>query len=75
MPSVLAAKNKCLAQSTKSRTGGEATKERETDWISGVPLNDLGSCAYPMKSTIKIRFTEPQIALVMRAHPDCNLTA
>lgn len=26
-----------------------------------------------MKSTIKIRFTEPQIALVMRAHPDCNL--
>ena len=25
-----------------------------------------------MKSTI-IRFTEPQIALVMRAHPDCNL--
>jgi hypothetical protein len=27
----------------------------------------------PMKSTIKIRFTEPQIALVMRAHPNCNL--
>jgi hypothetical protein len=26
-----------------------------------------------MKSTIKIRFTEPQIALVMPAHPDCNL--
>jgi hypothetical protein len=26
-----------------------------------------------MKPTIKIRFTEPQIALVMRAHPDCNL--
>jgi hypothetical protein len=26
-----------------------------------------------MKSTIKIRFTEPQIALVMRAHPHCNL--
>ena len=26
-----------------------------------------------MKSTIKIRFTEPQIALVMRAHPNCNL--
>ena len=43
MPSVLAAKNKCLAQSTKSRTGGEATKERETDWISDVPLNDLGN--------------------------------
>jgi hypothetical protein len=26
-----------------------------------------------MKPTIKIRFTEPQIALLMRAHPDCNL--
>jgi hypothetical protein len=26
-----------------------------------------------MRSTIKIRFTESQIALVMRAHPDCNL--
>jgi hypothetical protein len=27
----------------------------------------------PMQPTIKIRFTEPQIALVMRAHPTCNL--
>jgi hypothetical protein len=26
-----------------------------------------------MKSTTKIRFTEPQIALVMHAHPNCNL--
>jgi hypothetical protein len=26
-----------------------------------------------MKPAIKIRFTEPQIALVMRAHPNCNL--
>jgi hypothetical protein len=26
-----------------------------------------------MKPTIKIRFTEPQIALVTRAHPNCNL--
>jgi hypothetical protein len=26
-----------------------------------------------MKRTIKIRFTEPQIALLMRAHPNCNL--
>ena len=26
-----------------------------------------------MTQTIKIRFTEPQIALVMRAHPNCNL--
>jgi hypothetical protein len=39
----MAAKNKCLAQRDKSRTGGEATKERETDWISDVPLNDLGN--------------------------------
>src|SRR5262249_46413491 len=27
----------------------------------------------PMKPTTKIRFTEPQIALVMCAHPSCNL--
>jgi hypothetical protein len=26
-----------------------------------------------MKPTIKIRFTEPQIAFVIRAHPNCNL--
>jgi hypothetical protein len=26
-----------------------------------------------MNPTIKIRFTEPQIALVLRAHPNCNL--
>ena len=26
-----------------------------------------------MKPTTKIRFTEPQIALVVRAHPNCNL--
>jgi hypothetical protein len=26
-----------------------------------------------MKPTTKIRFTEPQIALVMRANPHCNL--
>src|SRR5262245_10147934 len=26
-----------------------------------------------MKLTTKIRFTEPQIALLMRAHPNCNL--
>jgi hypothetical protein len=26
-----------------------------------------------MKPTTKIRFTEPQIALVIRAHPNCNL--
>jgi len=26
-----------------------------------------------MKPTTKIRFTEPQIALLKRAHPNCNL--
>jgi hypothetical protein len=26
-----------------------------------------------MKLTTKVRFTEPQIALVMRGHPNCNL--
>jgi hypothetical protein len=26
-----------------------------------------------MKPTAKIRFTEPQIELVIRAHPNCNL--
>src|SRR5262249_3091841 len=26
-----------------------------------------------MKPTTKIRFTEPQITFVMRAHPNCNL--
>src|SRR6516162_414419 len=26
-----------------------------------------------MTRTTKIRFTEPQIALLMRAHPNCNL--
>jgi hypothetical protein len=26
-----------------------------------------------MKPTTKIKFTEPQIALVMRAYPNCNL--
>ena len=26
-----------------------------------------------MSPTIRVRFTEPQIALVMRAHPNCNL--
>ena len=33
----------------------------------------LHSLSAAMKWTTKIRFTEPQIALVMRAHPNCNL--
>jgi hypothetical protein len=59
---VLAAKNKCLAPNNRSRTGGEATKKHELGWMS-----------IPMKPTTKIRFTEPQIALLMHAHPNCNL--
>ena len=62
---VLAATNKCLARNNKSRAGGESTKKRET--ASADPL----MC--PMKPTTKIRFTEPQIELVMRAHPNSNL--
>jgi hypothetical protein len=55
-----------LAKSNKSCTGGEAIKKRETA-TNPDPL----TC--PMKPTTKIRFTEPQIALVMRARPNCNL--
>jgi hypothetical protein len=33
----------------------------------------VGNEQVNLKPTIKIRFTEPQIALVMRAHPNCNL--
>ena len=48
----------------KSRTGRKATKKREAN---------LGPLMCPTKPTTKIRFTEPQIALVMRAYPNCNL--
>jgi hypothetical protein len=61
----VAATNKCLAKSNKSCTEDEATKECEA-------ANHLDQLS-PMKPTIKIRFTEPQIALVMHAHPNCNL--
>ena len=37
----MAAKNKCLAHSNKTRTEGEATKERETGRISDVLLNEF----------------------------------
>src|SRR5262245_13372328 len=33
----------------------------------------LHSLSPAMRSTTKIRFTEPQIALVIRANPNCNL--
>jgi hypothetical protein len=55
-----------LAQNNKSRTEGETTKKRETA-ANADPL------LCPMKPTTKIRFTEPQIALVIRAYPTSNL--
>jgi hypothetical protein len=55
-----------LARNNKSRTEGEATKKRET-------ATNADPLMCPMKPTTKIRFTEPQIALVMGAHPNCNL--
>jgi hypothetical protein len=61
----MAATNKCLAQSNKSPDRGNATKKRE--------IRRPSLIRDPMKSTIKIRFTEPQIALAMRAYPNCNL--
>jgi hypothetical protein len=33
----MAATNKCLAESNKSRRGSETTKKRETGWISDAP--------------------------------------
>jgi hypothetical protein len=53
-----------LAKSNKSCARREATKERE---------NTEPTLVRPMKWTTKIRFTKPQIAFVMRAHPNCNL--
>jgi hypothetical protein len=40
-----------------------------TSTLSPVVRNEL----VPLKPTTKIRFTEPQIALVLRAYPNCNL--
>src|SRR5262249_53671028 len=66
LPNTMAATNKYLAQSNKSCTGGESTKKRET-------ATNADPLLCPMKPTTKIRFTESQIALVMRAYPNCNL--
>jgi hypothetical protein len=63
----MAAVNKCLALDDKSSAGREATNKRDTR-PDLIPLE-----MRPMKPTNKIRFTEPQIALVMRAHPNSNL--
>jgi hypothetical protein len=40
------------------------------NFLHPLPTKEI---SIPMKSTIKIRFTEPQIALVMRARSNCNL--
>jgi hypothetical protein len=63
----MAAMNKCLALGDKSSAGREATNKRDTR-PAPIPLE---MC--PMKPIIKMSFTEAQIALVMRAHPNCNL--
>ena len=60
----MAATNKSLAHKNKSCRGGKTTKKREVRQPALIR---------PMKPMTKIRFTEPQIALVMRAHPNCNL--
>src|SRR5262249_34876182 len=57
---------------------------RAADWLcnghrqtlKGKRLSPGMTCclsACPMTQTTKIRFTEQQIALLMRAHPNCNL--
>ena len=62
----MAETNKFLAKNSNSCTGSESTKKRET-------LTNADPLMCPMKPTTKIRFTEPQIALVLRAYPHCNL--
>jgi hypothetical protein len=42
------------------------------DWLAR-ERQLLHSLILPMKPTIKIRFTEPQITLLRHAHPNCNL--
>jgi hypothetical protein len=60
----MAAMNKCLALGDKSSPGREATNKRDTR----PALIPLEMCL--MKPTFKIRFTEPQIALVLHVHAD-----
>jgi hypothetical protein len=64
---IMAGTNKFLAKNNKSGKGAAATKKRSN------PATNLDPLMCPMKPTIKIRFTEPQITLVMRAHPNWNL--
>ena len=47
------------------------TKVSAGDGLQGATNLHPQMC--PTKPTTKIRFTEPQIAFVMRAHPNCNL--
>jgi hypothetical protein len=62
-PALMAATNKCLVLSNKSGPGDERPRSMKTQ----------PTLVSSRKPTIKIRFTEPQIALVMHAHPNCNL--
>jgi hypothetical protein len=61
----MAATNKCLAQINKSRTRGKATKEREI-WQPTLTANVSD------ETDDNYHFTELQIALVMRAQPNCH---
>jgi hypothetical protein len=65
--------NKYLAQSNKSKHGRGTTKKLRDARSATLPLYEFRKWACPMKPTTKIRFTEPQIALLMRAYPNCNL--
>jgi hypothetical protein len=75
-PAIMAATNKSLARNNKSLGRGKATNnqtlisQRRVEGTAGLPQNEFHSL---IKPTTTIRFTESQIALVMRAHPNCNL--
>jgi len=74
------------SQATESAAGSPVPFHKTSgcyDWANGIAArfirtrtrsgNSFHPLAPPMKPTTKIRFTEPQIAFVMRAHPNCNL--
>jgi hypothetical protein len=70
-PEVLASTNKRLARTNKTAQQPQRLRS-STPGSTTVPGKRKSKTAL-MIQTVKIRFTEPQIALVMRAHPNCNL--
>jgi len=62
-----------VRRAIKSAEGALRTAKRhvQPSQVARSVPHSSGQC--PMKPTTKIRFTEPQIALVMRADPNCNL--